>query len=320
MKNLINYKQIKLFNRSKFILLLVLIGSIFGMNSCEKEKVSLNFQAELELRASQEEYFFDHNTITIDSCCARITVRSNVYNPVDNFPIHHVIITKMDGSTETVIGQHNHGGWYGGTWQTDLNYPTHPYYWIMEYCFDSPGEYCFILQLTGVNGPEPPQLGDPDPYDDHKICFEIEDCPNNEEENECVQFICWEMLAGCCDLDVVESITLEDCFNRQTTYSFGPHNVAGNYNVIVGEIISILNGVNWGGNFLSYHNCKKCLKGDNQNSEIPGFFFIGSNVRIVSINGKKDCATPPNPPDWQPISKPINDGCPEEAEDCFTCN
>lgn len=286
-----------------------------GAFSCQKEKEVGQKEIVLENRSSTfETILIDKTSLVIDGCCAKVRVYTDVLNLDPPYPIHTVYITKGDGS---LIGQHFHGGGYGGQWYTDPSKPMTPYFWIMEFCFDGTGVYCFEVQLIGINGPGLPGNSTYDPNDPHKICFNIERCENDPDPEECIQFICWEMLAGCCDLDIVESITLADCNNNQTTYPIGPYTVGGNYNDIVADILAVLNSQNWGGTFQSYHPCKTCQKGGDPNSQVPGFFFINSSLRIISINGQKDCATPPDPPNWIPESKPVNDGCPEAPEGCF---
>jgi hypothetical protein len=316
MKNLLSSKlqAVKHF-RKKLLTIAAMILLFIGAFSCQKEKEVGQKEIVLENRSSTfETILIDKTSLVIDGCCAKVRVYTDVLNLDPPYPIHTVYITKGDGS---LIGQHFHGGGYGGQWYTDPSKPMTPYFWIMEFCFDGTGVYCFEVQLIGINGPGLPGNSTYDPNDPHKICFNIERCENDPDPEECVQYICWEMLAGCCDMDIVESITLADCAGNPTTYPIGPHTVGGNYNDIVADILAVLNSQNWGGTFQSYHPCKTCQKGGDPNSQVPGFFFINSSLRIISINGQKDCATPPDPPNWIPESKPVNDGCPEAPEGCF---
>ncbi len=97
------------------------------------------------------------------------------------------------------------------------------------------------------------------------------------------------MVANCCQLDTVKSITL-NIGGVDTVFPFtASYHVTGNYQEIVDEILAILNALNWGGTFISYAPSPwDCKKG---NDLIPGFTFFGSSIPIISINGVKNCGT-----------------------------
>lgn len=163
-----------------------------------------------------------------------------------------------------------------GTVITSANEPDNEF----TYCYGTGGGYKLKLLYSSSSGLP---CGA-----EHNIsvsggCFSLDSC---------FYTLCWEMLASCCVLDSVQSITV--VINGDTlTYNFtNPIHVTGNYHLIVDEILAILDSLNWGGLFVSYLTGTdyECNKANDPNSEIPGFHFFNSAFPIVSINGLKDCS------------------------------
>jgi len=283
----------------------------FMFTSCQKDNQisEVEFTSDyFEKRSSvYEAVVFDD--LTIDSCCAIVKVRTNVLGPDEGFPIHYVWIYEFGNPAP--IDMVAHGGWYGRNWITD-NHPDFPHYWIMKYCFGQLGNYCFHVGIVGANVPEPPSF-DPTPGSPDRVCFEITDCDIDCADCglECVDYICWEPLAGCCDVDIVTGLEVELSPGNIVIIPIGPITVNGNYNQIVAAFLAALDALNWGGTFQSSYDDigEPCIKNGDPTSIVPGFFFINSSIKILKIHGLQQCIKPGEPIGWEPIEKELTRAC-----------
>ncbi|MBK9150127.1 MAG: hypothetical protein IPM26_03705 [Saprospiraceae bacterium] len=195
--------------------------------------------------------------IEIDSCCITVEVLENEY------PRWSV---KID--TLTTI------------WSMDLDSNR------FTYCFDTKDS--FELELIYYNEFGFPGCGASQWVNIDEIC--VIDTP-------CIQYLCWEMLGGCCELDTIKAFEIE-VNGVPITIPIGPQYVAGAYNWLASTMVSILESYSYGGILESESEfTDPCLKGDL--TPIPGFYFYNSSVRINAISGVVNCAGPGDPPEWK---------------------
>ncbi|MBK9150190.1 MAG: hypothetical protein IPM26_04025 [Saprospiraceae bacterium] len=154
---------------------------------------------------------------------------------------------------------------------------------VATHCFEGgPGSYKIVLTYL-------------DEYGNHgcgadEIIFINEAC-------DCVQWLCWDMLANCCVMDTIKGFEIMVNGNP-VIIPLTPTYVAGAYQWLSDTLVTILESYNYGGEFYSSFEpvIKKCKKG---NDVIPGFFFVNSSIQIVRILGVVDCNFPNPPPDWR---------------------
>ena len=152
---------------------------------------------------------------------------------------------------------------------------------IATYCFDTLGNY--KISLTYLDEYGNPGCGATQFHEIEELC-------------DCVQWLCWDMLANCCVLDTITGF--EIIVNGNPVIIDLPHTyVAGAYPWLSDTLVTILESYNYGGEFYSYMSeVEECKKG---NDPIPGFFFVNSSVQIVRILGVRDCSFPNPPPVWE---------------------
>lgn len=123
------------------LFLVVVIAS-----SCEKleSPIETNEDFQVEIRGGEDIVFGDFE---VDECCVTMNIHTNVLNLELDYPLHQVDIFDESDALIAYVSQGppSQGGW--------LFDPTHeyPHYWVLEYCFECPGQYCFAPGIIGIN-------------------------------------------------------------------------------------------------------------------------------------------------------------------------